>query len=51
MGLLEPRVYPSALFRAIRDDGGSVVGVSKIARDISDRKRAEAEAQRAQRRD
>jgi PAS domain S-box-containing protein len=33
----------------IRNEGGVVIGASKIARDISDRKRAEAEAQRAHR--
>ena len=34
----------------IRDDAGVVVGASKIARDISERKRAEAEAERTTRR-
>jgi K+-sensing histidine kinase KdpD len=33
----------------IRNKAGVIIGASKIARDISDRKRAEAEAQRAQR--
>ncbi|PYR62386.1 MAG: hypothetical protein DMF91_06910 [Acidobacteria bacterium] len=34
----------------IRDDAGVVVGASKIARDISERKRAEAKAERTTRR-
>jgi PAS domain S-box-containing protein len=34
----------------IRNKAGQIIGASKIARDISDRKRAEAEAERAQRR-
>ena len=33
----------------IRDKAGTIIGASKIARDISERKRAEAVAQRAQR--
>ena len=33
----------------IRNKAGVIIGASKIARDISDRKRAEAETQRAQR--
>ncbi len=35
----------------IRDASGKVIGASKIARDISDRKRVEAFAERATRRD
>ncbi|HEX5398126.1 MAG TPA: PAS domain S-box protein [Verrucomicrobiae bacterium] len=37
------RIHVSVTVSPIRDDRGKVVGASKIARDISERKRAEAE--------
>src|SRR5207244_1855663 len=39
----------SATVSPIRNNAGVIIGASKIARDISDRKRAEAETQRAKR--
>jgi PAS domain S-box-containing protein len=41
----------SLMVSPVRDASGKVIGASKIARDISDRKRAEAQAERIARRD
>jgi PAS domain S-box-containing protein len=40
------RIPVSLTISPIKDDAGNVIGASKIARDISDRKRAEAERQK-----
>ena len=40
------RVEVSLTISPIKDDSGNVIGASKIARDITDRKRAEGELQR-----
>lgn len=45
------RVAISLTVSPIRDASGTVVGASKIARDISDRKHAEAQAEKAARRE
>ncbi|HEU0199875.1 MAG TPA: PAS domain S-box protein [Burkholderiaceae bacterium] len=44
------RVQISLTISPIKDDNGQVIGASKIARDISERKRAEAELREADRR-
>ena len=40
------RVYVSLTISPIKDDSGNVIGASKIARDITDRRRAESDLQR-----
>ena len=40
------RIFVSLTISPIRDDSGQVIGASKIARDITERKRAESERQK-----
>ncbi len=42
------RFWANVVIDAIRDETGTLVGFAKITRDITDRKRAEAELQKAQ---